>query len=219
MRFTGCLLPLAIVAAVVVNEAGAAPLRLPAVERAQGWRLLFDGESLSDWRGFRARKLPANWQVSGGALLGTPGSALVTAEDFRDFELQFEWKVEAGGRGEVYFHVAEEGAGPEDTGLVMELAGHGEALGGTGGLLPATGLVKSQYDVWFSARIVVYGDLVEYWVNGQQVCRYTIGSPDWKAALAASGRPVARDFGRLGVGRIALAGDGVHFRAIKLKAL
>jgi len=210
---------LALLAVALTASAGAQPVRLTALERAQGWRLLFDGVSVSDWHAYGAGRVQANWQAVGGSLIGTPGVPLASAEDFEDFELTFDWKVEAGGRGEVYFRVAEDGGTPGETGPVMELAGHAGPLGGDGGLTPVSREVPPQSDVWYRARIVVYGQQVEHWINGELICSYGLESPSWRGAVAASGRKVSKDFGRLPAGRIVLAGDGVHFRNIKVKAL
>jgi hypothetical protein len=206
-------------ALALVASADAQPVRLTALERAQGWRLLFDGVSLSDWHAYGAGRTQANWQTVDGSLIGTPGVPLATVEDFEDFELTFDWKVEAGGRGEVYYRVAEDGPKPGDTGPVMELAGHAGPLGGDGGLTPVSREVPPQSDVWYRARLVVYGQQVEHWINGELICSYRLESSAWRTALAASGRQVAGDYGRLSAGRIVLAGDGVYFRNIKLKAL
>ena len=38
--------------------------KITAIERSQGWRLIFDGESLSDWRSYGRNKVSANWTVA-----------------------------------------------------------------------------------------------------------------------------------------------------------
>lgn len=192
--------------------------KVTAFERSQGWRLLFDGNDVSDWRGYGANKLPANWQVVDGSLVGTNGSALVTAEEFKDFELTFDWKVGEGGHGELYFRVSEDGASPNQTGLQMQLAGHGPALGGNGLGAPERA-VTPQFDVWYRSKIVVFGNVVEHWINGERVHAYTIGSTEWRKAVAGSEFSGARDLGALESGRFALAGERVEFRNIKVRAL
>ena len=92
------------------------PNTLTAVEREQGWKLLFDGKTTDGWRGFRMKKMPPGWQVRDGALIcgmdGGDGSKqhtdIVTNEAFDDFELQFEWKTPPGGNSGVFFRVSEE---------------------------------------------------------------------------------------------------------------
>ncbi|MBA4138013.1 MAG: hypothetical protein C0518_11905 [Opitutus sp.] len=192
--------------------------KVTAFERSQGWRLLFDGRDASDWRGYRANKLPANWQVADGSLVGTTGAALVSAEEFGDFEVSFDWKVGEGGHGEFFYRVTEDAASPELSGLQMHLAGHGPALGGNGFGAPER-TVTPQFDVWYRAKIVVFGNLAEHWLNGERVHVYTIDSAEWRKAVAATAFSTARDLGQARTGRLALSGERVEFRNIKVRAL
>lgn len=205
-------------ALAAVVAAGAETQKLTALERSQGWRLLFDGASASDWRGYRTNRLPANWQVSEHSLVGQAGAALASVEDFGDFELMFDWKVAPGGHGEVYFRVSEDAPHPEQTGPVMELAGHGAALAGNGGLNTPDRAITPQFDVWYRSKIVVFGNQVDYWLNGERVTGFVLGSPEWRRAVADSRFKAFRDFGALPAGRVVLAGEGVSFRNVKIRA-
>lgn len=193
--------------------------RLTAYERSQGWRYLFDGQSLSEWRGYRQNKLPANWQVVEGSLTSAGGTALASVEDFKDFEIVFDWKVSAGGSAAVYFRGAEDAAEPGDSGPVMQLAGQGVTMAGNGGLNTPWREITLQPDVWYRAKILVFGNQVEHWVNGDRVLNYLIDSSEWRAAAAGSRFKALKDYGLLGSGRIVLAGSGVVFRNIKIRAL
>ena len=199
--------------------AQAEAVKLSAVERAQGWRLLFDGESLGDWRGYRESKVPANWHHAANALKGDSGNSLVSEEEFGDFELTFDWKVQAGGHGEVYILVGEDGRTPAESGLVMQLSGHGAALCGTGGLVAPYRNILPQFDVWYQARILVYGQQIEYWLNGEKVVAFTLDTPDWRKLVAASPYHAFADFSKVRPGRIALSGVGVLFHDIRIRTL
>ena len=74
--------------------AQSAPNTLSAKERADGWRLLFDGKTAAGWRGYRQQALPGGWQAIDGALtrVGQAGD-IVTIDEFGDFELTLEWKL------------------------------------------------------------------------------------------------------------------------------
>ena len=39
-------------------------------ERADGWMLLFDGESMEGWRAFNGDTTPSNWIIEDGAMKG-----------------------------------------------------------------------------------------------------------------------------------------------------
>lgn len=201
------------------RPAAAEAPRLTAYERSQGWRYLFDGESLSDWRGYQMNKIPPNWQIVEGALTSGGGPALVSEGEFADFELVFDWKISAGGSAEVYFRVDEDGAAPGESGLVMQLAGTGVKMAGNGGLNEPMRDVTLQPDVWYRGKIVVFGNHVEHWISGDQLLSYMIDSPDWRTAVAGSGFKDFKEYGLLREGRIVLAGRSVIFKNIKIKAL
>ena len=80
-------------------------------ERAEGWELLFDGNSLDHWRGFKQQTVPAGWLIRGGAIhFSGHASAgdIITKEQYQDFELRLEWRVSQGGNSGIFFHVSEQ---------------------------------------------------------------------------------------------------------------
>src|SRR3989442_12354038 len=95
---------------------------LTPAEQTAGWRLLFDGRTLSGWRGVGYDTVPtAHWVVVNGAIKkiasgnvprvadGRPlvGGDLETRDSFADFELSFEWKVTRGANSGVKYNVSE----------------------------------------------------------------------------------------------------------------
>jgi len=95
---------------------------LTPAEQTAGWRLLFDGRTLSGWRGVGYDTVPtAHWVVVNGAIKkiasgnvprvadGRPlvGGDLETRDSFADFELAFEWKVTPGANSGVKYNVSE----------------------------------------------------------------------------------------------------------------
>ena len=72
-----------------------APNTLTAAEKAAGWQLLFDGQSLDAWRGYKRETPPeAGWEIKDGALrtvAKVKGVELITRKKFNDFE--FTWGV------------------------------------------------------------------------------------------------------------------------------
>lgn len=70
-------------------------------EQRAGWRLLFDGQSLDGWT---ATGKPEGWTVEDGCLvLKTRGGGyLTTVEQFENFHLQLDWKIEAKGNSGVF---------------------------------------------------------------------------------------------------------------------
>ena len=67
---------------------------LSAKERADGWRLLFDGKTTNGWRGYRQQTMPGGWQAIDGALTRVGQAAdIITIDEFGDFELTLEWNL------------------------------------------------------------------------------------------------------------------------------
>lgn len=204
---------------------------LTAAERAAGWRLLFDGATTSGWRGYRMDSMPAGWQAVDGALTRVgDGRDIITREQFSDFELMLEWNVAPGGNSGVMYRVTEEydysyKSGPEMQ--VLDDAAHRDGLsrltaaGANYGLHPAPeGAVKAGGE-WNQARVVVRGNHVEHWLNGQKVVEYELLSPEWESRVKASKFVEWPNYGRAKRGHIALQdhGDWVAYRNLKIREL
>ncbi len=102
--------------------AEAAPNKLTAAEQADGWRLLFDGETFAGWRGLGRDSIPpGHWTIEDGTLRKVASGAVPTAPDgqpleggdimtvdtFGDFELVLEWKVAPGANSGIKYNVSE----------------------------------------------------------------------------------------------------------------
>jgi hypothetical protein len=96
---------------------------LTKAEKKAGWRLLFDGKSLDQWRGLGRDHVPYGlWIVEDGLIRkvntgdvkklpdGRPveGGDLMTIETFENFELTFEWKINKAGNSGLKYNVSEE---------------------------------------------------------------------------------------------------------------
>jgi len=64
----------------VKAEAAGEPNTLSDKEKAAGWKLLFDGKSADQWRGYNKKELPKEWQVIDGALVRKGGGDIVTPD-------------------------------------------------------------------------------------------------------------------------------------------
>ena len=205
--------------------------RLNATERAAGWQLLFDGNSLIGWRGYNSESMPTGWSAENGMLIRTgPGGDIITEQQFADFELSLEWLVGPSGNSGVLFRAVEgqeevyHGA-PEMQ--ILDDAGHADgrspltSAGSNYGLhgVPR-GIVKSAGE-WNTSRIVVVNNQVEHWLNGDKVVEYELGSADWAQRVANSKFAQWPAYGRASRGHIGIQdhGDRVSFRNLKIREI
>jgi hypothetical protein len=204
---------------------------LTEAERAAGWELLFDGTTMDGWRPYNGAGLPQGWAAVDGTLMRTGvGGDIVTDRTFTDFELTLEWRLEEGGNSGVFYRAAEGEqwiyrSAPEMQVLDDERHPDGQnpltSAGANYALDPAPRGVVKPVGEWNSVRIVVQGNHVEHWMNGQQVVTYELGSPEWEEKVANSKFVEWPAYGRAPTGYIGLQdhGDPVWFRNIKIREL
>lgn len=211
-----------------------APNTLSEAERAQGWRLLFDGQTTNGWRGYRMSAMPTGWAVIDGALTrtGTGGDIITTQQYDNNWELQLEWKTEKMGNSGIFFDVIEDStlatvyySGPEFQ--ILDNAGHADGItpstsaGGNYALHAPVRDVTKPLGEWNHVRLIVNGNHVEHWMNGVKLLEYELGSDDWKKRVAASKFKDMPRYGTVRRGYIALQEHGamVAFRNIKIREI
>jgi len=206
------------------------PVLTPA-ERTAGWRLLFDGQTTTGWRGFRMDSMPHGWQVVDGALTRVAHAGdIITTERFANFELVLEWKISRAGNSGIFYRVSEDDSTAYWSGHEMQVlddAGHPDgksrltAAGSCYGIYPSPAGVVKPAGQWNRVRLVVRGNHVEHWLNGVKVVEYELGSPDWVALVMKSKFAPHVHYGRNTSGYIGLQdhGDWVAFRDIKIHVL
>jgi hypothetical protein len=209
----------------------AAPNTLTAEEKAAGWRLLFDGRTTQGWRGYMQETLPAGWQAVDGAFTRTARAGdIITLEKFRNFDLVFDFKVNERGNSGIFYRAIEGPeliyyAAPEYQILDDERHADGRSeLTSTGSnyaINPAPrGVVKPARE-WNTGRILVQGNHVEHWLNGQKVVEYELGSADWAERVAKSKFRQWPEYGKAAEGHIGIQDHGsfVAYRNVKIRVL
>jgi len=221
---TACLAGVFLLAATFANSAGAAP--------TARWRTLFDGKLQDTFRGWRADGMPEGWRVVDGTLV-KDGHAddLVTREQFGNFELELDWKIGKAGNSGIFYRGTREydeiyWSGPEYQLLDDVNAEDGRnrltAAAAAYGLYAAPAGVVKPFGEWNHTRIVIKGDHVEHWLNGQKVVEYDLGSPEWKAKVAASKFSEYPHYGLAKRGLIGIQGDhpgSLALRHIRIREL
>lgn len=234
---------LALVVALTLGARGAAPAApapapapLTAAEKAAGWRLLFDGQSLTGWRLYGQPATTAigpGWKAADGLLQKVAGiktGDIITEQTFDNFELSWEWRIEKEGNNGVKYLVTEaRPAAPgheyqmidDDAPKWAKLHAESKTASFYEVLPPAADRPLNPPGQWNRSRIVVRGSVVEHWLNDRKVLTYELGSTAVKAGLAKSKFAKYPDFGQKLRGHIMLTdhGDAAWFRALKLREL
>ena len=223
---------LALVTAGAATSAVATDNTLTAAEKAAGWKLLFDGQSLTGWRVYASQAKPGDgWKAEDGLLKklkGVRGGDIITEQKFGDFELSWEWRIDVGGNNGVKYLVTEERKGaPGHEYQMIDDDGHPDGKLGPKRqtasfyevLPPAADKPMKKPGEWNQSRIVIKGQLVEHWLNGAKVLEYTLASAEVKAGIAASKFKNAAGFGEKIEGHIMLTDhqDECWFRNMKIR--
>jgi hypothetical protein len=196
------------------------------------WQTLFDGKLLNTFRGWRSEDMPKGWHVV-DATLSKEGNVedLVTREPFRDFELELDWKIGKAGNSGVFYRGTREydeiyWSAPEYQLLDDANAPDGRnpltSAASAYGLYAAPAGVVKPFGEWNKTRILVKGNHVEHWLNDQKVVEYDLGSPEWKAKVAASKFSKYPNYGLAKAGVIGIQGDhpgSLALRHIRIREL
>lgn len=205
------------------------------------WIILFDGSSTDEFRGYNMKSFPDQaWKVEDSALVtqtGVPNIDLVTKDAYKNFELIFDWKVSIGGNSGVFFHLKESlthesGNGNSPNWLdnyemqLLDDIGFNDtaAIRSAGSLydliIPRNKHLKpvGQYN---HAKLIVKGNHVEHWLNGNKVVEYEMGSPAMNKLLKESKFSNNPNYGKSPNGFIMLQhhGQKVWFKNIRVRRL
>jgi len=195
----GRILVILAVAAAAADKPKTPPNTLTAKQKADGWKMLFNGKDLEGWV---VKSGVAKYKVEDGAIVGTttpgsPNSFLTTKDKFRDFDLTFEVKLDSdplnsgvqirsklrgekyGGR--VYGPQIEIERSPGQSGFI-----YGEAAGGWQSPEPKSkDKAVNQHShfkngKWNSYRIRAVGRDIEVWINDHKITKLTYDEKRYK---------------------------------------
>jgi hypothetical protein len=209
----------------------------------EGWKLLFDGKSSAGWMNARTKVFPASgWEIRDETLTITPkarvkggGGDIVTADKFTNFELIVDFKYIVRANSGIKYFVDTESDNGKRASIgceyqVLDDRTHPDAKAGVGGnrtlsslydLIAAKNKRDNGPDNWNRAIIVVNGNKVQHWLNGQLTVEYERGTDEWRKLVAASKFKDLPGFGEVKEGRILLQDHGnyVSFKNIKIREI
>jgi hypothetical protein len=86
--------------------------QLTRKEKEQGFKMLFDGKSMDQWRNYKPKTIPIRpqWKIIDGAMVMTArgGRDLITKENFGCFDFRLEYTIAEKGNSGIMFRVVEE---------------------------------------------------------------------------------------------------------------
>jgi len=210
--------------------------KLTDKEIKDGWKLLWDGKTSTGWRSYNKPGFPATgWEMKDGIMTvmppqqGKSGGDIITESTFKNFELSVDFMYTPGANGGIkYFIDGKTNVSCEYQILDDKL--HPDAKLGKNGDRTLAGLYdlippKSKKDngpnQWNTATIIVKGNHVEHWLNGQMTVSYERGDAAWKALVETSKFKGSPNFGEAAEGHILLQdhGNKVSFRNIKIREI
>lgn len=219
----------------------------PAEEKA-GWSLLFDGQSLEQFRGYQTDDVPAGWAAEDGAIRHDPAvdtrTDLMTREQFGDFELSLDYRISPGGNSGLMFRVTEQGQRPWHTGPEIQILDNAagqdpQKAGWLYGLQRPSSKVPILGDglpgqkkgepldatrpagEWNTIHLRLENGQGELNLNGVRYYTFRTGTNGWDKKVAASKFAQLPGFAKAERGHLVLQdhGDEVAFRSVKVRRL
>jgi hypothetical protein len=238
-RLGGLVLSLLAALATVLSAASVSPAaEEPAATKAakedkaaSKFVKLFEGDKDKTWVGYNQDKWPEGWELADGVLHRKSGGGdLQSIEEYGDFDLRFGWKVSEGGNSGVMYRVSREKGPAYETGPEYQILDNERHQDGKSPLTSSASLyalyapskdVVKPAGQWNRGRIVLQGNRVRHFLNGEKVVDVEIGSEDWNKRLAESKFATWPKFAKNKRGFIVLQdhGDEVWFRNMRIKRL
>ena len=217
-----------------------APNQLSAEEKSAGWNLLFDGTTATGWTEVTGLDFPKSWTIEDGCLKAIPNPQdmqdIRTADKFKSFDLQFEWKLAKGGNSGLKYLIQktdrwqrrnESGWQARARGLEYQIV---DDSNNEDALSAKTRVTASLYSYiapkqhapldlnqFHKSRILRNGNHVEHWLDGEKVLEFELSDAIVQTALRSLNKneaPVLESF-------ISLQNHNsdVWFRSIKIRRI
>ena len=232
-------LMLALVLALALSACGSSEIvpakectnGLSQEEQDEGWRLLFSGQSLENWRSFGEESANSGWGVENGCLarLGMGGD-LISKDQFGEFELKLEWRISDSGNSGIFIRGDESERTIHYTGYEMQVldnVGHSDSEDPSHRSGAFYDMIEPDHDTtqpvgyWNRVHIIARGPQVEFWLNEKLTAKFEQGSERWQELYSKSKFTDRPNYGSLLRGHIGFQDhwDKVWFRNIRILEL
>lgn len=213
-------------------------------EAQDGWALLWDGKTTNGWRGAKLDEFPTEgWSIENGILRvhksdggeSTNGGDIVTTRPYRNFMIKVDFKITEGANSGIKYFVDTnlnkgEGSAIGCEFQILDDKKHPDAKLGVNGnrtlgslydLIPAREDKPFRPGFFNTALVIVDGNHVEHWLNGEKILEYERNNQMWEALVDYSKYKDWPNFGNAQEGLLLLQdhGDEVFFKNIKIKEL
>lgn len=166
-----------------------------AEDKETGFVPLFNGKDFSGWRFSGGKedgaKEAPNWKVKDGMIFLSGGGSphLATEKEYTDFELRFEWRALKDKYNSGLFLRSGRKVGANQINLAK--GGEGGFVGGKVTGAKAVPTLQKASGEWNDWRVVVKGDKLSFWCNGQLAWEATGLKPEkGYIGLQAEGAPI-----------------------------
>lgn len=226
-----------------MNQPAQPLVTLSDEEKAEGWMILFDGQSTKGWHQYGGAASGTAWKIADGTIyLDTTnkkdgkidgGGDILTDEEFENFHLKLEWKIAPGGNSGIIFYVNEDTAlykrsyetGPEMQ--VLDNAAHPDSkiikhrAGDLYDLISCSKETVKPAGEWNQAEIKSVNGKLDFYLNGENVVSTQLWDENWTKMVAASKFKQWPGFGTFKKGRICLQDhdNTVWYRNVKVRKL
>jgi len=174
-----------------------------------GYYVLFDGKTFTGWRGYDKDTVPGSWTIENGTLRvigsgrgeaqGPNGGDLIFTHKFKNFDLEFDWKVDTASNSGVFILAREVKGAPiwysAPEYQILDNINHPDAKLGVDGnrqsaslydMIPAKPQNAKPLGQWNQGGIMVYEGTVVNKQNGKNVVEYHLWTPKWNDLIANS---------------------------------
>ncbi len=217
---------------------------LTPVEEQQGWKLLFDGKKIGEFRNFKKQTIGSAWIINNGAIhlnakkdpnggwQVRDGGDIITNQEYENFDFKAEWKIGNCGNSGIIFNVVENDkydhvwqTGPEmqilDNSCHPDTRYETHRAGDLYDLIATKYITVNPAGEWNKIRIVSKDGNVRFYQNGYEVVNFQMHNEKWLEMIKNSKFKDMPGFGLAKKGHISLQdhGDKVWYRNIKIKEL